>query len=259
MGAYLKNHCALAQIPDSELYDRKYAPLSYLYRAFNNLVMCKVVSERSVTLFGEHFVVLLRMLTNSFIATHEEEIFSYPKKFKAGFEMLLIILTRFPAHLLSTLPLADFSRLLLILKEGFMSVHQCICIACYDSVHAILSLCARHLILPDQSQTVKSCMEGLLQRVADGLLRGEVSNLESMAPALLGMFVCLGARAGEVLRAVISGYGSEAKRGIKEDLVNGLEKFESGDMDSKETIRRFVERLKAIIEAMKLSEEMVVA
>ena len=247
-----------ACISDSEIYRKKYLPMSLCYKIFNNLVLNRVITPKFIDLNHQNdFEELVFVLLNGFLSLPAEHLFSYAKRLKVSFEFIYILLSQFQKVAYKFLGYSHIYQLLNLLKEGYLSIHQYICISCYESINAILEHFREITWPPDLLQQCNSVFECILRRTLDSMLRGEVSNMESMAASLSGMCLCLKEKAGKIISEILAYYSGNIKENVKTLTQKLVELCCSPGTNFGDIKRAFISILKEIVEAMRFTEEMV--
>jgi len=246
-------------LQNSEIYDKKYKPLSLIYRIFNNLILTKIITEKSQDLFHDNFSSIIQMLIKGISELPQEEIFSFSNKMKVCFEFIQLVIQKYPLIFIKNIPLEIYTRLLSLMKEGFLSIHQFICISCYETIeNLMINVLAKNLLSKEYIEITIPILENILQRSLENMLRGEISNLESISNSLFCIFTILKEKANKILYDVLSIYGNDVRKNVKEN-VEGLSKFSQKDIHDISAKSEFKNALKKMIDLMKITEEMIIS
>lgn len=246
----------IGSVCESEVYERKYVPMKYMYKMILHLIMGKTLTQNLATECGEHFDVFFGALMRLFISTPEDDLFSYPRKLKSGFEFVTAYLENFPASFARTVSREDFARTANVLKDGCLSIHQHICISCHAAFEAVFNNYTRQVFSLEYVSGAQGAFELLLARSLTGLINGEAQNQVTVSRCLFKVFAFLKGRAKQIMAEILTRYGSELRKDVRQ-CIEGLGMFAECEIRDDKGRKQFVQAVKVMLELVKVTDEMI--
>ena len=237
------------QMPSEfEAYLRKYGPMKSIYRMVISLILVDglridILEKDALDSF---FNMILKMFTNTSI----EDLFSYPKKLKAGFEFVMLFLKKFPQSFARVVTKEEFVKLFNILKDGSISIHQYICISCYEAINAIFDNYIKLIFSLEYIMAIQNILEVFLIRNIENFINGEIANHGIISYVLFRIIAWFKDRARLIIAGILARYGNGLRKDVRE-CVEGLGRFSECEIGNKEARKEFVRSVEGMIQVIK--------